>query len=151
MLTNLFLIEKISFDKKENVYIIFLLYFKINNMKYIKNIIITLFIFLFSLEFSLAANTENLLYKNISITNMEIKQIYWEKKSKTLIKALDKFFIKIRLNKNTKKLKEIENKMSKVLKKLQNKKTLNRKERNLRSVAWNIYYRSRVLSDYILK
>lgn len=120
-------------------------------MKYFINFIIAALIFLFSINLSLAANVENLLYKNISITSMEIKQIYWEKKWKNIVNAIDKFFIKIRYNKNNEKLKNIEYKMEQILEKINKKKTLNKKERNIKSVAGNIYYRSKLLSDYILK
>lgn len=114
--------------------------------------IILISIFLFSLIFSSLANADsvtikNKLFKEITLTNSKIQKDYWDK----YVKTLDLYFNKIRYYKNRNELLILEKKLEPLILKYNNKNNLSIKEQKQFNLINNIYYRSKVLSLYIIK
>lgn len=117
-------------------------------MKKILTLILLVFTIWTSFSFVNAnKSVENYLYKNIIITDHDIKNQFWE----NILKYLNKEFAQLRLKKDKKKLVELQNRTKPIVEKLNNKNTLTRNEKALHLLAKNIFFRSKLLHDYLIK
>jgi len=126
-----------------NLYII-----NIKNMK--KIILISIFLFSFMFVYSTNAEwvtTKNKLFKEITLGNSKIQKDYWNK----YVKTLDLYFTKIRYYNNRNELLNLEKKLEPIIVKYNNKSNLSLKEQKQFNLIKNIYYRSKVLSNYYIK
>ncbi|MDD3793191.1 MAG: hypothetical protein PHI37_00050 [Candidatus Gracilibacteria bacterium] len=115
-----------------------------------KFLIISLFIFSLMFTYSASADgvtTKNKLFKEITLSNSKIQKDYGNK----YIKALDLYFTKIRYYNNKNELLNLEKKLEPIIVKYNNKSNLSIKEQKQFNMIKNIYYRSKVLSNYYLK
>ena len=117
-------------------------------MKKIVILLVSLFISLSVISQSNAwTNTENKLYKQVSITSKQVEKDYW----KIAVSKIRDQFIMYRYTKNTVFLNKLEKALKSWIQKLNSKKILSVNQRKKLNLYNNIYYRTKLLLDYNLK
>lgn len=116
-----------------------------------KKIIVAL-VLAFSIIGTSFANTskdEATLFKAIVLSKAKIEQNYAE--GKKYNKIITSFFAELRTTKNYSKINELDEKLTKLISNYKNKNYLSREDEKIYNVILNIYYRNKLLKDYVFK
>lgn len=116
-----------------------------------KKIIVAL-VLAFSIIGTSFANTskdEATLFKAIVLSKAKIEQNYAE--GKKYNKIIASFFVELRTTKNYSKINELDEKLTKLISNYKNKNYLSREDEKIYNVILNIYYRNKLLKDYVFK
>ncbi|PZM84924.1 hypothetical protein DLH72_02735 [Candidatus Gracilibacteria bacterium] len=116
-----------------------------------KKLLLSVFLslFIFSNSFANSKQEELKLYKAIIVSKNKIEKDFTD--GKIYNKAIDNLFTELRISRNKTKIDDLERRLTNAISKFSGKTYMTAKEDREYNLVLNLYYRTKLLKEYILK